>query len=379
MSKTIKWVIAILVIVLIVAGIWYYQESKKVSISDNDIKTETIKIGALLPLTGGAASWGESSQRGAQMAIDDINKAGGINGQQVELISQDHACDPKTALSAYQQSLLQTKTFISSSCSGTVLSIAPNLEKDNALLLATVVGSVKISSASPYLFRNWTVETNQADLIGAKIKELGYKKIGILNEQTDFGKGLATGVQNYLKNSGIEIITDSFAPGAIDVRTQLTKLKSQKIEALFFAPQTDTSSEVVLSQMEELNFKPKLFVNDIVLGAPKLLSQHPALLEGAIGCNFISQSDKMQNFLDTYKNRFGSEIAHATAGAVAYDSIMMLTEAIKANGDTNQGIASYLNNINYQGVSGNNSFNSKNDRSEVGYILNTVKNSQVIF
>ncbi len=379
MSKT-KIIIAVVIIVLVGTGVWYWQ-NKKTDVSDsaNNVKTGTIKIGALLPLTGGAASWGESSQRGAQMAVDDINKDGGINGQQVELISQDHACDPKTALSAYQQSLLQTKTFISSSCSGTVLSIAPNLERDNALLLATVVGSVKISSASSYLFRNWTVETNQANLIGAEIKKLGYKKIGILNEQTDFGKGLATGVENYLKDSGVEIIADSFAPGVTDVRTQLTKLKAQKVEALFFAPQTDTSSEVVLSQMEELKFKPKLFVNDVVLGAPKLLAQHTALLEGAIGCNFVSQSDNTQNFLDSYKARFGSEIAHATAGAVAYDSIMMLAEAIKANGDTAQGIASYLKTIDYQGLSGSNSFDQKNDRSGVGYILNKVKNAQVVF
>lgn len=375
MSKTVKWIIAIIVIILIIAGLWYYGSKS----SSTATPTETIKIGALLPLTGGVASWGESSQNGALMAVDYINNNGGINGQKLELISQDHTCDPKKALSAYQQMLPQTKIFISSSCSGTVLSVAPNLERDNALLLATVVGSVKISSASPYLFRNWTVETKQASLIGQEIKKLGYKKIGILNEQTDYCKGLAVGLQDSLKDSGVEIVVDSFAPGTTDVRTQLTKLKSQKVEALFFAPQTDTSSEVVLSQMEELKFKPKIFVDDIVLGAPKLLTDHATLLEGAVGCNFVSQSDKIQSFLGSYKARFGTEIAHATAGAIAYDSIMMLADAIRANGNTSQGIAKYLKGVNYQGVSGENSFNQQNDRGGVGYVLNTVRNGRVEF
>ncbi|MEI8344233.1 MAG: ABC transporter substrate-binding protein [Candidatus Moraniibacteriota bacterium] len=337
----------------------------------------TTKIVALYPLTGGLASWGESSQKSTQLAVDEINAKGGVNGKKLEIVYQDHKCDPKEALSIYQQSLTQSKIFTSSSCSGTVLAIAPNLKNDSSVLLATVVASTKISSSSPFVYRNWVIETKQAEIAGQEIKSLGLKKIGIINEETDFGKGLATGLRNYLKDSGVTVVADSFATGATDIRTQLTKLKAANVEALFIAPQTEASSEVILTQMEELNFKPKLLVNDIILGAPNLIAKHQALLEGARGGNFVSKSDKLQGFLDKYKAKYGSDCAHTTACAVAYDTAYMIADAIKANGDSPQGVADYMRSVNYQGVSGTTTFDQANDRSGVGYVLSEIKGGQV--
>lgn len=360
--------IVIAVIAALGGGYAFYTQSAE---------SETIKIVALYPLTGGVASWGESSQKATQIAVDEINKNGGINGKQIEVIYQDHKCDPKVALSIYQQFVQKTKIFTSSSCSGTVLSVAPNLEKDNALLLPQVVASVKISGVSPMVYRNWVVETSQAAVIGQKIKELGYKKIGIINEETDFGKGLAIGLQDYLKDSGVEVITESFKTGDTDVRTQLTKLKGAKVEALFIAPQSETSSETVLAQMEQLGFKTNLFVNDIILQAPKLLAAHAALLEGTMGGNFVIQSERLQSFMDAYEARYGVECAHVNACAIAYDSMNILADAIKAKGNSAEAVAGYLKTVDYSGVSGQTAFNEKNDRSGAGYLLSVIKGGGV--
>ncbi len=366
MNKKLIWgIVGVIIVILLTIGV-----------ALNKSNTGTVKIVALYPLTGGVASWGESSQRGTQVAVDEINKAGGVNGKQLEVTYQDHKCDPKTALSIFEQSVSTSKIFILSSCSGTVLSIAPNLKKNDALLLATVVASVKISSSSPLVFRNWAVETRQANLVGQKIKDLGFKKVGVIYEQTDFGKGLALGLENYLKDSGINLESDSFAPGATDVRTQLTKFKADKVQAIFIAPQTETSGEVVLSQMEQIGFKPQLFVNDIILGAPNLIAKHKDFLEGALGGNFLVRSDKLQSFLDEYKTRYGTDCAHITACAVAYDSIYMLADSLKTTNSA-QGVAEYLRNINYSGIAGDTSFDSNNDRSGVGYLLSVIKSGNV--
>lgn len=365
MKKHIKIVLAVLVVMVVLgSGYSFYKSS-----ADD----RTVKIVALYPLTGGVASWGESSQKGTQIAVDEINKNGGINGKQLEVIYQDHKCDPKAALSIYQQFAQKTKIFTSSGCSGTVLAVAPNLVKDNAVLLPQVVASVKISGVSPMVYRNWVVETSQAAVIGQKIKEQGYKKIGIINEETDFGKGLAIGLKEYLNGSGVEIVSESFKTGDTDVRTQVTKLKAAKIQALFIAPQTETSSEVILAQMEQLGFKTNVFVNDIILQAPKLIAAHKGLLEGAMGGNFIIQSEKLQSFVETYKARYGTECTHVNACAVAYDSITMLADAIKTKGNSAQAVAEYLKTVNYEGVSGQTSFNEKNDRSGAGYLLSVIK------
>lgn len=365
MNKTTKIVLAVLAVVMVL-GSGY-------SLYTKGAESNTVKIVALYPLTGGVASWGESSQKATELAVEEINKNGGINGKKLEVIYQDHKCDPKAALSIYQQFAQKTKIFTSSSCSGTVLAVAPNLEKDNALLLAQVVASAKISGVSPMVYRNWVLETSQAAIIGQKIKDLGYKKIGIINEETDFGKGLATGLQNYLKDSGVEVVSESFKTADTDVRTQLTKLKAAKVQALFIAPQTETSSETVLSQMEQLKFKTNLFVNDIVLQAPKLLAAHTALLEGTMGGNFVIQSEKLQGVMDAYKARYGTECTHVNACAVAYDSITMLADAMKAKGTSAQAVAEYLKTVNYSGVSGQTAFDAKNDRSGAGYLLSVIR------
>jgi branched-chain amino acid transport system substrate-binding protein len=365
MSKTSKIVIGVVVVVIILL------------LTSSSKNNDSVKIVALYPLTGGVASWGESSQKSTQLAVEEINTNGGINGSKLEVIYEDHKCEPKTALSLFQKNVPNVKIFTSSSCSGTVLSIAPLLKENDAVLLATIAASSKISSASPLLFRNWAVESRQSALIGQKMKELALKKVGVIYEETDYGKGLKVALDDYLKDSGIEIIAESYASGATDVRTQITKLKNSGIDALFVSPQTETSSEIVLSQMEQLNFKPKLFVNDIVFGATNLIAKHKVILEGALGGNYIVRSEKLQNTLDTYKAKYGLDCVHINACAVAYDTMNILADAIRKNGNTAEGVKNYLKTLNYDGASGNTSFDENNDRSGVGYSLSVISNGRV--
>jgi branched-chain amino acid transport system substrate-binding protein len=258
------------------------------------------------------------------------------------------------------------------------LALAPVLSDNSAVLLATTVASAKISGVSPSVFRNWAVENRQAAIVGQKIKEAGFKNVGVIYEETDYAKGLKIALEKYLEGSGVTLTSESFATGSTDVRTQLTKLKSLKLDALFISPQSETSGEVVLSQMEQINFKPRLFVNDIIFGAQNLVTKHSITLEGALGGSYVATSDKLQKLLSDYKARYGTDCAHTAACAVAYDSMYMLADAIKQNGDSATGIERYLKSANYQGVSGLTSFDQSNDRSGVGYSLTTIKDGKTI-
>jgi branched-chain amino acid transport system substrate-binding protein len=365
----------ILPLVLIVAlGAYLLSRDREVTNS-----SEPIKIVALFPLTGGVASYGESSKNGTELAVKEINDSGGINGRLLEIIYEDHKCDPKTALSAYKQKVIDTKLFITSSCSGTVLSIAPNLGNDQALMLSIVVVAGKVSGISPFLFRNWPVESQQIKVISKKIKEEDYKKVAIIYEETDFATGLKLELENQLKDSGIEIISESFAANATDVRTQITKLKSANPDAIFVSPQNETTSEVILAQMEQLGFKPKqIFANDVVLNASDTVANHSKMLEGVLGPNYIIQSDRFEEFLDTYVKTYGSEGSHINASVVAYDSIYLLANSIRSVGTDPNKLRDYLQSINLQGISGDISFNSQNDRSEADYVLSTIKEGQLV-
>mgnify|MGYP000882134148 CR=1 FL=1 len=275
---------AILVIVVIVLVIVAAQFSKQ---------SDTIKIGGMYPLTGGLASYGEPAHNTAIIAVDDINAAGGINGKKLELVSEDHKCDPKTAASAFQK-LVSTDgihVLTTVACSGTVAAMAPNLAQNDAVLLGTVTSADKLTAISPNFFRNWASDGQEAKLLADRAIAQGYKKIAVIYEETDYAKGLQISLTKDLANTDITVTSESFASGATDVRTQLTKLQATNPDVVFVSVQTVPSGETVLTQMEQLGFKPKhMFINDNILKASALLTKHSALLEGAVGGDYVFQA-----------------------------------------------------------------------------------------
>ncbi len=365
MKKNIIALGSIVVLVLI-GGVWLYT---------NKNNSKPLQIVALFPLTGGLASYGEPAQKAAQLAVEDINARGGIKGKKLEVIYQDHQCDPKTALSIYKQFSLMNKLFTSAACSGTVLSIAPNLEKDQALLLGTITTTPKITGSSPYVFRNWSSDDKESFLLAQHIRKMGYKNVGVLYEETDYAKGLKISLDEFLKNSDTHVVSESFASKTTDVRTQLSKLKDQKLDVLFLSPQTTTSAEVILLQMEQMNFKPKLLVNDNVLKAADLVKKYANTLEGALGGDYvIHQNETSQQVLNKFKEKYGTRCLQENICLGVYDAINLLALGIEKNGYTADGVKNYLQATNYEGVSGTIAFDEKNDRKNSEYSLFEIRN-----
>jgi branched-chain amino acid transport system substrate-binding protein len=313
------------------------------------------------------------------MVVTEINNAGGINGKKFEIDFQDHKCDPKTAVAAFQQlnSVNGIKIFTSAACTGTMVSLAPMLKDGNALFVSDVLSGAKITGLSPYIFRNWGSDINESRLFADKIKQAGYKTVGVIYEETDYAKGIEINLENFLKDSGVTVLSESFPTGTTDVRTQLTKLKSEKPDILLISPQTVTSAEVVLKQMEDLNFKPKLLVNDNVTISKDLVIKHKDILEGALGANYVAPSNsKTDLILKMYKDTYGQDCPQTTVCVETYDTIHLIADAIKANSNDVAKVKSYLNTVKYDGAGGQISFDSNNDRSNADYTLFLVRNGQ---
>ena len=368
-NKNLVWGIVAVVIVIII-----------VAFAVNQSKSSTIKIGAIYPLTGGLAIYGEPAQKAAQLAMQDINAAGGINGKQLEVVFQDHKCDPKTAVSAFEQLSAQgVKVFTSVACSGTILSIAPELASNQAVLVGITATTPKITGVSPYVFRNWASDIQESKLFVGQIQAEGYKKVGEIYEVTDYAKGVALNMQGFLKDGGVTFDAESFTTGATDVRTQLTKIQAFKPDVILVSVQTVNSAETVLTQIEQLGIKAKLLITDNIVASPKTLLAHNGLLEGAVGAQYILQSpDKASNVLNEYKAKFGTDCTQPTVCTGVYDAIQMLAKAIQNNGYSADGVKQYLSTISYDGSSGTISFDSNNDRNNAAYSLFTVKNGQAV-
>src|SRR4051812_1750034 len=114
-----KILISVIILLVVATGSIIYNNNKP---------SGTVQIGGLYPLTGGLASYGEPARNVAMIAVEDVNAAGGINGKKLELITEDHKCDPKETNSVFQKlyDINHIRVFTSVACSGTALSLAPN-------------------------------------------------------------------------------------------------------------------------------------------------------------------------------------------------------------------------------------------------------------
>ncbi len=181
-KKIVGIVVVVLVaILIIVIGGLYYSRS---------LNSSTIKIGGLYPLTGGLASYGEPAQNTALIAVDDINANGGIGGKKLELISEDHKCDPKVMATAFDKliSVDSIHIFNSIACTGTVVAIAPNFEARDVVMIGTVTSGNKLTGISPNFFRNWASDGQEAKLLADQVIQKGYKNVAVIYEETDYAK-----------------------------------------------------------------------------------------------------------------------------------------------------------------------------------------------
>ena len=352
----------IIVLILIALAVTFLVKS-----SNNN---GTIKIGALFPLTGGLASYGEPAQKVVQIAINEINTSGGINGKKLEVDFQDHKCDSKTATSIFQQlsTINKTSLFLAIGCSGTVLSIAPQL--NGQTLLGSAISSPKISGVSPYVFRNYASDENESQLFAQEIKKRGYKTVGVIYEETDYAKGLKINLEKYLEGSSIKITGEGFAAGSVDVRTQVTKIKSEKPDIVFVSPQTVTSGDLVLGEMQKQAYQPKLIVNENILKSQDLLARYSNLLENGLSADYVLvDNSKLNTLLAKYKEVYGVDCPQKNICATMYDNVYLL-----ANGLKTESTQDYLKTATYSGVSGVIAFDEKNDRKNSDYTLFEIRN-----
>jgi len=345
-------------------------------VSNND----TIKIGALYPLTGGLAQYGEVALKTTNLAIDEINANGGVNGRPIELILEDHQCDPKIGLQAFENSvdIKNVKLFSTLACTGVSSGISSKLEDKDVLMLATLVTGAQLSGISPNYFRNWAPDSKESVRFAEEIKKISVQKVGAIFEETDYAKGLVLNLEKELQLTNIIFVKEGFTSDAVDIKSQVITMQSEEVGILFLSPQTVTSGAKILKQMQDLNYKPNiLYVNDNITKSSVLLTDYKDVLENAIGADyFISIGEKGQKILDKYKIKYGEECPQQNVCLGIYDSINLLVDAVKKAGEDSQKVRDYIKNNTYKGITGDIAFDEFNDRANTEYSLFLIKNGK---
>lgn len=373
-AKTAIWLV---VLILIVGGLIVYG-------SKGSTKTakEPIKIGVVAPLTGDGAVYGEPARNVYQMAVDEINAAGGVNGQQLSLIVEDGKCNGKDGTNATQKlvNVDQVQVIVGGICSGeTIPSVTVAAEK-KVVVFSPGASSPDLTGISPYFFRNYPSDASQGKTLAEVSNSKGWKKVAFLQEQTDYALGIYKAFSARFEELGGMVVKEEAPSATTDFRSILTKLKAAKADAVFVDTQTPAVSEKIFKQMQDIKWKPQIILNDVTGGNPSSVTAYKDLLEGALTAQFLADpaNPKFTSLLANYKAKYGAELPYGTSyGTTEYDSIYMVRDALLAVGYNGEKIAGWSRTVkDWDGASGKVTIKADGDR-DGGHTAEVIKGGKI--
>ncbi len=298
----------------------------------------TFKIGGIGPVTGAAAVYGQAVKNAAQLAVDEINAAGGINGAQIEFNFQDDEHDAEKAVNAYNtlkdwdmQMLLGTVT--STPCTAVV----EKTHEDNMFHLTpsgSAVESIQYDNAFRVCFSDPNQGTASAQYIGEN--GLATKVAVIYNSSDVYSSGIYQTFAAEAGNQGLEIVAaEAFtADSNTDFSVQLQKAKDAGAE-LVFLPIYYTEASIILGQADKMGYEPTFFGCDGLDGLLAVEDFDTSLAEGVMLLTPFAadaEDELTQNFVKAYQDAFG-DVPNQFA-ADAYDGIYAIKAAIEKAGVT---------------------------------------------
>ncbi len=353
-SSSSKLIISVIVVVLVLLVGWALVKKS----SGPKAETGNIKIGFIAPLTGDAAVYGEPGRNTVALATEEINKAGGINGRMLEVIYEDGKCNGQDAANAAQKlvNVDKVQAIIGGFCSGESLAAEPVATQGKVFLFSPGSSSPDLTGKSRFFARNYPSDASQGVVLADVLyTQENVKKVAFVQEQTDYALGIYKAFETRFTQLGGTIVKEEVLSKDNDFKTQLTKLKAVKAEALFVDTQTPAVTELILKQVQELKWAPRIVINDVSIGDPELLTKYAKLLENGLGAEFGTNptNPKFQQLLSAYQAKYGAELPYQSYGQTEYDAVYILKDGLTAVGDSGEKLADWIRTVSgWQGASG---------------------------
>ncbi len=330
-----------------------------------------VKIGHVAPLTGPIAHLGKDNENGARLALEEINKAGlTIDGKKVvlTLVPEDDAEDPKTATQVAQK-LVDAK----------VAGVVGHLNSGTSIPASRIYSDAGITQISPSAtnpdytkqgfkttYRLVATDAQQGPaLANYVVNNLKAKTVAIIDDSTQYGKGLADEFEKTVKASGVKVVTREASNNkATDFKAILTKIKGSKPDVIMYGGM-DATGGPLTKQAAELGIKAK------VVGGDGMCTEKLAELAGEAVVNVtcseagmaLSKMAQGADFQKRYKERFNSDVQ--IYAPFTYDAVYVLVDSMKrANSTDPAKILAVMPDTKMQGLVGNIAFDNKGDMKE---------------
>jgi branched-chain amino acid transport system substrate-binding protein len=373
MKRNLRFVLFTLVIFLVIGLI--FSGCKK--------QATEIVIGGVGPVSGEAATFGQSTKEGCELAVEEWNAAGGLLGKNIKLIYQDDKGDPIEAATVWTKLITQDKVVaivgtVMSKCS---LAGAPISQQYKVPMISPTSTNPKVTEVGDYIFRACFIDPFQGT-VGAKFayENLNARKAAcIFDVGNDYTKGLSEFFRDKFTELGGTIVAFEAHPtGTTDFKAQLTKIIAAKPDVIYIS---DYYNDVALiaKQARELGFKGPLVGGD-GWDSPDLVKIGGTAVENGYFTNHFSKDDPrpiVQEFVKKYQAKF-NKVPDALA-ALAYDAMQIMLDAIKRAGSTDpEKIKKALTETNINVVSGLITFD-KNRNPIKSAVIIAIKNGQQVY
>ena len=325
-------------------------------------EAETIKVGAIGPLTGPVAIYGISATNGLKLAIDEINANGGILGKQVELNLLDEKGDSTEAVNAYNKLVdWGMVALVGDITSKPTVAVSEVAAQDGIPMITPTGTQLNITEAGSNVFRVCFTDPYQGEVLAKFTKDkLGAKTEAVMsNNSSDYSDGVANAFIKEAENQGIQVVAkEGYSDGDKDFRAQLTKIAQQNPDVLFI-PDYYEQDGLIAIQAREVGLKSVIVGSDGWDGVVKTVDPSSyAAIENVYFANHYSTKDsneKIQNFIKNYKEKYNDE--PSAFSALSYDTAYLL----KAATTDKEAVTKAIKEIQFEGITGKLTFDEKNN------------------
>ena len=293
---------------------------------------KTLKIGFNFEETGDVASYGTAEQKAAKLAVDEINKAGGVDGKQIEITDKDNKSELSEASTVSTNLVTQAKVnaIIGPATSGGTGAAITNAAKASVPLITPSGTQDDLTKGQDYLFRATFIDSFQGKILSKYVTDnLKAKKVVLYyDNSSDYAKGIAKAFQEEYK--GEIVATETFASKDTDFQAALTKFKGKDFDALV-VPGYYTEAGKIVNQARGIGIDKPIVGGDGFNSEEFISQATPAAATNVYYVSGYSTSGDMtakaKKFLEAYKAKYNEE--PSMFSALAYDSVYMVAEASK--------------------------------------------------
>ncbi len=358
MKKDNKIFICIVfVFTLLISGCFQDNISGNVIVYEEGLNDETIKVGALYPLTGYASLYGEGELMGVRMAVDEINSNGGVNGLEIELIVEDYQSKTSEIPKLYNK-LIDIDDVVAVIGPTWTAFVEPGIEVFNSKKVPTIMtsGDAKYSTLKgygDYFFTVWPSVDNGHEVL---LNELSIREIESLaivyDDGSPYSIEMAEDMREKSLSIGFKVIMLQTDYNANDFKTEILKLKQYNINALYMPLTSPDRTKAIMQEAIRQNFDDKMIVGVEYSFEESLKDEYLAWEGDVIFAYPRSNMNRVEVFEERFFDKYGvSSSVYGSSTKTAYDAVYILKQALESKLDTQVELREALLSANIDGVS----------------------------